>query len=476
MIFSSLLFIFGFLPIFLALYFLTPDRWKNYTALLGSYLFYAWGAPGFIFVLILSSAFDFLLGRSIQSSKKSGAKNRSKQLLIIGLISNAGLLAYAKYANFFVDQLSTLLSVAGLDAPHWTAIALPLGISFFTFQKISYLVDIYRGTTAPARTFANYALYVALFPQLIAGPIVRYHDIAEQIRERTHTVDKFLYGSFRFAVGLGKKVLIANGVGQIADSLFALDPHTLPSAYLWLGAVAYGFQIYFDFAGYSDMAIGLGYMMGFRIAENFNMPYIAKSFTEFWRRWHISLSAWMKEYLYIPLGGNQISTKRTYFNLWIVFLFSGLWHGAAWNFVVWGAFHGLFLMLDKIFWLKKVEKLPPVLTRLLTFLLVTTGWVFFRAENLSTALTTIKRMFIWQTTSLPLVLWADLVSNRGLVILLVAAAISFIPSLSIVRKFIDEVKWPEHAGVKYIITLVLFSLSILSLVNASFNPFIYFRF
>ncbi|OVE72829.1 hypothetical protein BVX93_02025, partial [bacterium B13(2017)] len=360
-------------------------------------------------------------------------------------------------------------------------IALPIGISFFTFQKMSYLIDIYRGTAKQASSFFNYALYVALFPQLIAGPIIRYHDVANQIDNRTHTSQQFFYGIWRFCIGLGKKILIANTLGMVVDSVFSTPHIEITCILSWFAIIAYAFQIYFDFSGYSDMAIGLGRMMGFHFLENFNRPYRSLSITEFWRRWHISLSNWMKEYLYIPLGGNQVGKIRSYANLWIVFLISGLWHGASWNFVIWGGFHGFFLTVDKLFWLKKSKNITPVIKRSLTFIIVLFSWVLFRSETLSDSLLYLKRMFDFSST-----LQFDIkglyvfFSHRAFFVLFVATFLSFVPFMDIKNKVAKEVFSLECHPMKLIfhyacaLTILLFSAC--SLASSGYNPFIYFRF
>jgi alginate O-acetyltransferase complex protein AlgI len=465
MVFSSITFIFVFLPIFLTLYYTTPEKWRNLTALIGSYVFYAWGAPTFVYILFASSLFDYLLSLGLKN------KGKRKQILALSIIVNIGVLAYAKYANFFVSELNRSLSLLGADGFHWTHIALPIGISFFTFQKISYMVDIYRGEVKPPKSFIDFALYVALFPQLIAGPIVRYHDIAKQLVKRAYTSEQFFSGIYRFTLGLSKKVLIANPMGITADRVFSLSMHDLTTPYAWLGATAYAFQIYFDFSGYSDMAIGLGKMMGFNFLENFNRPYIATSFTDFWRRWHISLSSWMREYLYIPLGGNRVGKKRMYTNLWIVFLLSGLWHGAAWTFVIWGAYHGLFLVLDKLGLKKLLDRLPQLISTPLTFLLVTVGWVFFRSDTIAGAQQFLMRMF-YPIKTLSDTLLVELISNRGIIVFIIAMVISFAPNI------FAKLNWQKSQLLlaRAVTILVLFSLSTMSLLNSSFNPFIYFRF
>ena len=483
MVFSSLTFIFVFLPLFLACYYGAPRRLKNPVALMGSYFFYAWGEPRFVLILLASSVIDYHLGRRLTRTDSTKAGRRT--VLALSLVLNVGCLAFFKYANFSVAQINTIFGWGGGPVLAWQTIALPIGISFFTFQKISYMVDVYRGTVGPARGFINYALYVALFPQLIAGPIIRYHDVARQIETRRHDVNTFAEGIWRFCLGLGKKVLIANPMGQLADLAFNSGGETVLAAGLtlplaWLGILAYSFQIYFDFAGYSDMAIGLGRMMGFHFLENFNRPYIATSITAFWRRWHISLSNWMREYLYIPLGGNRTAPGRTYLNLWIVFLISGLWHGAAWNFILWGAYHGFFLTIERVRWMRWKQRLPAVPATLMTFLIVMVGWVFFRAESLAQAVAYLGVMVDFSTlksTPLPLA-WQEVLTPRTVLVLGLAVMISFFPE-SYRRRWQTRDRWRSAhlvQGLRFTTAGVLLTLSVAALATLSFNPFIYFRF
>ncbi len=482
MVFSSLLFIFGFLPVFLLCYYLVPKHWKNSVALLGSYFFYAWGEPVFAMILFGSSILDYILSRLLGNLGHNNSFRR-KSLLLASILLNLGFLAYFKYANFFVNQFNNFLGLVGDNPLSWREVTLPIGISFFTFQKLSYMIDLYRGIVKPARSFLSYALYVVLFPQLIAGPIVRYHDVAQQLEHRTHSGKKFTEGMWRFSLGLAKKSLIANTMGGVAD--WAFDPHisTLPMWFAWIGVLAYSFQIYFDFSGYSDMAIGLGRMMGFEFLENFNRPYTAVNFTDFWRRWHISLSNWFREYLYVPLGGNKCSSFRSYLNLWIVFLCSGLWHGASWTFVAWGAFHGFFLTVDKILYKYQgaTLRLPVFMARLKTFFLVTVGWVFFRCETFHHAFQYFRHLTDFSTIqvfSLP-PQWVSLFEHRTVVIFLLASLFVFwfpnqtrFDTLSMSSVSIGKLT----TFLKPALALILLSLSICSLVNIDFNPFIYFRF
>jgi len=480
MVFSSLLFLFAFLPVTLCVYWATPARYRNFTALLASAVFYAWGAPRFLFLLVGSTAIDYAVGRGLAHTAAADTRRRH-ELLAVGVIVNLGVLIYFKYANFFVADINALLGGCGLSPLAWADIALPIGISFFTFHKLSYLIDVYRGTVEPARSWRDYLLYILLFPQLIAGPIIRYHDVAAQFERRQIPVERVFSGFLRFAAGLGKKVLIANTLATGADLVFSARPATLAPLDAWLGVLCYSFQIYFDFSGYSDMAIGLGRMMGFAFLENFNHPYIARSFTDFWRRWHISLSNFMREYLYIPLGGNRGSRFRTYLNLWLVFFLSGLWHGAAWTFVVWGSYHGLFMTLDKLAGSLRLRKLPAWLALPLTFGLVAIGWVFFRADSLPQALSLLQRMLVapWMraaagAATLPQALGSDVWTALG-----AAALLSFLPALPW-RPRIDL--RPAASGVvwltagRFAAAVVVLILSAAALASGGFNPFVYFRF
>ena len=367
MVFSSNIFLFFFLPIFLIAYFVTPQKYRNYTLLFFSIVFYAYGAPDFVFLLVGECIINYFLVRGMAKTEKAGTK---KLLCGLSVIMALGLLLYFKYANFFMENLNTIMGWTRHEPLDWMKVALPIGISFFTFQSITYTIDVYRGTTPPSQKLTDYVLYIMMFPQLIAGPIVNYNSVAAQLVERTSTMEDRVVGFYRFVIGLAKKVLIANTMAAYADQVFGMNYGDLATGTAWIGILAYTFQIYFDFSGYSDMAIGLGKMMGFRFPENFNDPYTSRSVTEFWKRWHMTLGNFIMNYLYIPLGGNRKGKGRMYFNLWLCFLLSGLWHGASWNFVLWGAFHGLFICADKLFLknaLKKIGTLPSVV---ITFFLV----------------------------------------------------------------------------------------------------------
>ena len=469
MVFSSLIFLFGFLPAVLSAYYAVPRRARNAVLLLASAIFYFWGAPRFFLVLLGAAVFDYNIARLIHRSESERVRS---QLLALGLTCNVLFLGYFKYANFFLHELNGILAAFHLGEIAWTGVVLPIGISFITFEEMSYLIDVRRRVTTPAPNFPTYALFLCFFPHLIAGPIFRYHDVADQLVGRIHSRALFFEGIWRFCRGLAKKTLIADPVAKIADSLFALDLSSLTPGYAWLAVLSYTIQIYFDFSGYSDMAIGLGKMFGFNLVENFNRPYIADSITDFWRRWHISLSNWMREYLYIPLGGSRRGNLRTYGNLWIVFLLSGFWHGANWTFLLWGAFHGFFLILDRLVVLEHGKNLPIALRRAYTFLIVVFGWALFRADSAGQAFALWQRLCFIGSGSASILL-TDIASNRALAILLAASL-----SATLLPARLPTV--PGFAAIRSLskgcLALALFFLSTLSLVNSQFHPFIYFRF
>lgn len=472
MVFSSSLFLLYFLPGFLLLYFLVPHKLKNYVALLASGIFYAWGAPDFIFIVVGSIIIDFYLVRAMH--KAVGRAKR--QLAGASIVMNVGLLAYFKYANFFIENLDWMLEQFGREPVSWTHVALPIGISFFTFQKMTYTIDVYRGLHKPLERLADLALYILMFPQLIAGPIVRYNEIANQLVDRRDNehADNRLTGFFRFCIGLGKKVIIANTLGVYADQVFAADPTQVASISLWIGVLAYAFQIYYDFAGYSDMAIGLGRMIGFDFPENFNNPYISQNISEFWRRWHMTLGRWMRDYLYIPLGGSRVTAMRMYFNLWLVFLISGLWHGAAWNFVVWGAFHGFFLVADRLFLLrlyKAIGKFPSVA---ITFVITLIGWVLFRAESMAQAWDYIIGMFSFRGGD------AVFVDQSIWFMILFGGFFAFWAYFPAIERWQGRL-FAKAQKLRYLVlmtlsAMIIFIISLASITSSGFNPFIYFRF
>jgi alginate O-acetyltransferase complex protein AlgI len=474
MVFSSITFLVYFLPAFLLLYFLIDQKYKNIFLLAASIIFYSWGAPRFIFVILGTTLIDFHLVRWMSVTEN----NLHRRLLLTLSVSiNLGLLIYFKYSNFFISNVNHVLSLFGTGQITWTKLALPIGISFYTFETITYVVDVYRRVHKPLDHFWDYQLYIILFPKLIAGPIIRYHDLADQISDRraNETVDNRLNGFYQFVIGLAKKVLIANHLGREADQVFDMDYSTLDSMTAWTGILAYTFQIYFDFAGYSDMAIGLARIIGFKFPENFNNPYISGSITEFWRRWHISLGSWMRQYLYIPLGGNRVSSKwRLYFNLWIVFLASGLWHGASWSFIFWGAYHGLFLVLERIFLLKAYEKIGKAASRCITFMVVMTGWVFFRVERISDAFKYIGTMFRFEEGK------SYYFDAEFYTFLVLAFIFSFYAALPRGQQLQDKFynggfSDRVHIGIT-LSSIIIFILSVITVTSFGFNPFIYFRF
>lgn len=474
MVFSSAIFLFYFLPLFLAGYLIIPRQWRNIYATAASVCFYAWGAPTFLGIFLVSCLCDYLLAKRISQAENQA---RRRQILWASMILNVGLLLYFKYANFFVEQWTWLLQELGMQAGKWHKVVLPIGISFFTFHKISYVVDVYRRTSPPVRNFAEYLLYITFFPQLIAGPIVRYHEIQDQIRERTLSWNGFAEGSWRFILGLGSKVLLADPMAAVAAHVFAQKPYDISVAYTWLGTLAYSMQIYFDFAGYSSMAIGLALMIGFRFPENFNHPYLAVSVTDFWRRWHMSLSRWMRDYLYIPLGGNRVSASRQMINLWTVFILSGFWHGAEWTFIAWGIFHGFFLATERtrigLFYLS----FPAPLRRVVTFIAIMFGWVLFRSESLGEAIQRWSRMLGFGGDALP-VARATIISDVGIIVLSCTLAWCFIIEPLLERQGRSNERRPlyESYPLLYPALVAICILSIMFIEAGRYSPFIYFQF
>lgn len=476
MLFSSLLFLYVFLPTVLLLVLLSPRSWQNTLLLVASLIFYAWGGVSYSLLLAGSILINYVVGLGVD---RSLTKSRRKRWLAAGLAINIGLLFVFKYANFLLENINFLLPPA--EWIHFKPIPLPLGISFFTFQAISYLVDVYEKRTEAQQKLSRLALYISLFPQLIAGPIVRYHEIAGQIRERRITWAGLASGIERFILGLGKKVLLANNFAPLADDIFTVAPQTLDSWSAWTGLLLYSLQIYFDFSGYTDMAIGLGRMFGFRIPENFNFPYIARSVREFWRRWHISLTQWFRDYLYIPLGGNRKGTKRTYFNLLTVFLLTGIWHGAAWNFLLWGLFHGLFMILERIGLDRVLQRSGRILAHLYTLLVITMAWVLFQAPNVVHALRFYGALFRFSgdpENSFDLRYYFGPELWLALGIGLLAATPIF---QSMARLLEEKWKTKEVAMTIYQFSItfgliLIFLYCTMELATEAYNPFIYFRF
>ncbi len=470
MVFSSITFLVYFLPAFLLLYHLVPHKFKNAVILLASIYFYSWGGPKFVFVILGTTFLDFFLVNAMHNQKTQKAK---LTFLILSLSLNLGLLFYFKYCNFFIENLNALF---GTEIT-WLKVVLPIGISFYTFESLTYVVDVYRGIHKPLKNFWHYQTYILLFPKLIAGPIVRYHDIADQItnREKNYTASIKLSGFLIFCLGLAKKTIIANTLGMQADAVFKLAPEQLDTVAAWVGALAYTFQIYFDFSGYSDMAIGLSKIMGFRLPENFNNPYVSGSITEFWRRWHITLGAWMKNYLYIPLGGNKVSKLKLYRNLFVVFLLSGLWHGASWNFVLWGAYHGVFLVMERLFLGDVLKKFGKFISVPFTFLVLVTGWVLFRNEDLSYALKVIQQMFNFNLADGKFAM-----NNDFMIMALIALFFSMFTLFTPFKQFQEKVYGEQFEGKAQwyaaLLGIVLFYVSLSYVAALDFNPFIYFRF
>ena len=476
MLFSSLLFLYVFLPAVLVLTLLSPRRWRNGVLLLASLIFYAWGGVSYSLLLAGSILVNYAVGLGLG---RSASRRRQKHWLTLGLVINLGLLVIFKYANFILENINLWLPPG--EKITFKPIPLPLGISFFTFQAISYLVDVYHQRTEAQYQLPRLALYIALFPQLIAGPIVRYHDMAGQLYRRAITWPGFAAGVERFIVGLGKKVLLANNFAPLADDIFAVAPGQLDPLSAWTGVLMYSLQIYFDFSGYSDMAIGLGRMFGFRIPENFNFPYVARSVREFWRRWHISLTQWFRDYLYLPLGGNRKGARRTYLNLFIVFLLTGLWHGAAWNFIAWGLLHGLFMILERLGGERVLRRAGALAEHSYTILVVGLAWVLFRAPNIRHAWSYYGAL-LGQNTELQTPF--DLAYYFGPELWL-STGLGLLASTPVFRRlqrFLEsrQPSYPAgHAAYQLSVTLgliMVFLYATMELATEAYNPFIYFRF
>ncbi|WP_100656520.1 MBOAT family O-acyltransferase [Alteromonas flava] len=472
MVFSSSIFLFFFLPLFLLCYYLTPPRYRSLTILLGSYAFYAWWRVDFLALFIAVTLWNYFIGKGIAAAL-SAHQAKAKRLLVIGITGDLATLGYFKYANFGVANFEQLLISMGSEPLSLAHVILPIGISFYIFQAISYLVDVYRQDTPPSRRFIDFAAFIALFPQLIAGPVLRYKDLASQFVERVHSWPLFCSGCLLFMQGFAKKVLIADTVAPIADAAFT--GHSVTMLDHWLGVTAYSIQLYFDFSGYSDMAIGLGLMMGFHFIQNFNQPYISQSITEFWRRWHISLSTWLRDYLYIALGGNRLGTWKTYRNLFLTMLLGGLWHGANWTFIVWGAWHGLILAFERFTGLSNYTGFS-LLRWLVTLHLVTLGWVFFRADNVTDAFLIIIAMFNFDSQGLSPAFSVE-VARWALVMLIIGIVIVLVQGLRQHSATLE--KTLSHGAVTMIgqvLRFPIFLLALSSLLASSYSPFLYFQF
>ncbi|KGG79835.1 alginate regulatory protein [Caloranaerobacter azorensis H53214] len=473
MVFSSLTFLFIFLPVTLTLYFISPKKFKNVVLLITSLIFYAWGEPIYIFLMIFSSIVDYFHGLLIEKFRNENKK--AKFVVLSSVVINLGLLSFFKYSDFLIDNFNHLFNTGfdTLDLP------LPIGISFYTFQTMSYTIDVYRKEAPVQRSPLALATYVTLFPQLIAGPIVRYQTVAEQINDRKETIDKFADGVKRFIIGLGKKVLLANNIGMLWSEIQATNINDLTILTAWLGVFAFSFQIYFDFSGYSDMAIGLGKMFGFDFLENFNYPYISQSITEFWRRWHISLGTWFKDYVYVSLGGNKVSKIKMYRNLFIVWFLTGLWHGASWNFIVWGLYFGIIIAIEKAGLLKILEKTWKPIRHIYTIFLILVGWIFFVFDDISLGIDYLKVMFGIANVELFNTQFLFYLSNYIILfIILIISATPFMKNKYIVilnRLNYRQKSFYEKFIVAFIYFIILF-ISTAYLVDATYNPFLYFRF
>ena len=465
MLFSSIVFLFTFLPIVLILYYVLPRQFKNPVLLLASLLFYAWGEPIYLFLMMFSILFNYISGLDI--ARNLGNKRAARKSLIFNVVVNLCVLGFFKYEGFVLNSLNAVLPV---EIP-FQEVALPVGISFYTFQILSYIIDVYRGNVPVQKNLMDFALYVTMFPQLIAGPIVKYAEIDEQLHVREENWGRFGEGVMYFIRGLAKKVLLANTVGMIYTNVSGMAPEDVSVVTAWLGCLAYTFQIYFDFSGYSDMAVGLGKMFGFEFPWNFNYPYIAQSVTEFWRRWHISLSSWFREYVYIPLGGNRVPVPKHIRNLLVVWLLTGLWHGAAWNFVAWGLYYGVILIFEKYFFHRVLEKLPEVLRHIYSLVLVMVGWVLFFSPSFAGALEYLKLMFgagghgFMDGEALYL-----LISNLGLWVIAIVSSTPLV--YGVYERYVGRRK--QVADV--VIYAGMFLLCVAYLVTETYNPFLYFRF
>ena len=466
MLFSSIPFLYYFLPGVLILYFISPKKLKNTALLLLSLVFYGWGEPKYVVLMIASIIIGYISGLLIEAFNK---KKTAKVVVALSVLINLLFLGFFKYSDFFIENFNT---ATGLSVP-LLRVALPIGISFYTFQILSYTVDVYRGDVKAQKNFISLAAYITMFPQLIAGPIVRYSHIAKQLEERTHSFENFAKGMRRFVFGLGKKILLANTLGELCDVFKASDDKSV--LFYWLYAVAFALHVYFDFSGYSDMAIGLGRIMGFRFMENFNYPYISKSATEFWRRWHISLGSWFRDYVYIPLGGNRVSRLRWFFNILVIWFLTGMWHGAAWNFIIWGIYFAVVLIIEKLFLLKLLNK-TKVISRVYTLIVVVISFVIFNASDMKEAFAYIGDMF--GAGGVPLVSKELVYYLKNFAVVIILGIIGATP---VVKKAVEKIAENKCASrvlvvVEPLVLVVLMVSMTAYLVDGSFNPFLYFRF
>lgn len=456
MVFSSLIFIFRFLPIFLIIYFLTPKKYKNFTLLLFSLLFYSLGEPVYFPLMIASILVDYSVAISIENNFNNKAK--CNFLLIISIFFNIGMLFFFKYFNFFIDNINLIFSTSLKNIN----LSLPLGISFYTFQTLSYSIDVFMGKVKAERNIIDFGAFVSSFPQLIAGPIVKYTDINKEIKERHNSLDNFETGLEEFVIGLGKKVLIANNIGMLWNEIYSKNINDISMPLAWIGILSFAFQIYFDFSGYSSMAIGLGKILGFNFPENFNFPYISRSISEFWRRWHITLGSWLKEYVYIPLGGNRVNKKRFFFNLLILWFLTGFWHGAEYTFILWGLYFFLLIYMEKRFLYKFLDN-NKGFSHIYTIFFLLIGWTIFAIDEISLLIIYIGRMFSFNFTQD----WIYYFNNY-----IVIFIICFISSTPLILR----VYMKMNKTIKSIVIITIFLLSIAYLVDSTYNPFLYFRF
>jgi alginate O-acetyltransferase complex protein AlgI len=468
MVFTTHIFVFYFLPLFLLVYFNLPYRWRNLWITVASYVFYGWWEPWFVCLMMLTTVLDFFWGKFI--TRPEATRAQQKMAVVACVVTNLSLLGFFKYYMFAAETLNDLLTAVGADQFRTLQVVLPIGISFYTFHSLTYIIDLYRGHAIPAKSFTDFSAFVSLFPDLVAGPIIRYKTLAEQLRFRDHTVRRFASGVAIFVLGFAKKILLANPCGHVADSVFnSTAPLALDA---WIGVIAYAFQIYFDFCGYSDMAVGLGRMLGFEFLKNFDAPYRSESITDLWRRWHISLSSVLRDYLYFSLGGNQKGPTRTYFNLAVVMLLGGLWHGAKWNFVVWGAYHGGLLTYER--WRGKESiygGMPKPVRVIMTFVLVLFSWVLFRADSLSAAMHYYAAMLgLAQAGAAAHLLAADIFTPLHVTVLGICAVLIFQP--------LQAHDWSlgRQTWIRTVTLVPLFIIALLVMFSQAFNPFLYFQF
>ncbi len=471
MLFSSMVFLFLFLPIVLMLYYASPRKVRNLILFVFSLVFYAWGEPKYVFLMIASTIVAYITGLLADKTKKGRKPWVPKVSLIVAILWNMGLLLFFKYTNFFIENAN---SIFGLSIEKM-GLVMPIGISFYSFQTLSYVIDVYRGDVKAQKNYLTLGTYVALFPQLIAGPIVRYKDVAEQMAKRKETISNFAQGVHRFTIGLGKKVILANSIGALFDAISNSPQDQMSVTASWMGIIAYTFQIYFDFSGYSDMAIGLGKMFGFDFLENFNYPYISDSITEFWRRWHMSLSSWFRDYVYIPLGGNRKGKVRQCVNIMIVWFLTGFWHGANWNFMIWGVYFGIILLCEKLFLLKALKKIPKFISHIYALMLIVIGWGIFAFDDFGKLTQNFKNMFGLSGVDF---------ANHQTLVWFTGYALTFVilifTSTPLIKKIGERLKKAVPAVYSCVLqplmVMAILLISTAYLAGNSFNPFLYFRF